>query len=471
LKKITSENGYALVLTLLIFTVFMIIGVSVWGIIINNSKQIQNTETDIQSTDLAEMGFVYNYTAISNTYQSLSNNLKTYILDKVNQDMGNSIVRPSDYYTKEAIKELYRQLTDNLRTTGVLKQTDIVSLQGDNIFTITRNLDYNPADYTVDEIKIINNITFLLDEDHFKITILFNSTGSTGNLNTTKSLKLNFDIKINSITVTYPDDSSGPIGGGGDGGTAEPPDIQFEVPEPNVEGLGSCNKDGNSFTGPGCVLVGTEMGGNNLDIIGTTIFTDGNLSIDKNVSDITNSTVYISGEFDAEKITNLTGSKLHVDDSAEIKHIDSLTSGSVLEVGGDLTVSGNIGNFNGSIIRVKGDANLGHINQGFHNNSKLFVGGNLTMANINSGFNNSLIKVYGDAQFGHINGGSTNSKICVFGTLLGIDSYPSSLKIYTLAGTNAELFKNACGSLADKVKDIEFEWAPSADVEYQYEYN
>ncbi|HYK72357.1 MAG TPA: hypothetical protein VEV44_04350, partial [Pseudoneobacillus sp.] len=100
---------------------------------------------------------------------------------------------------------------------------------------------------------------------------------------------------------------------------------------------------------------------------------------------------------------------------------------------------------------------------------------NLTLkTNINNFTNNSLIKVYGDASFLNIDG-KEDSKVCVFGTLKSIGKY-SPVKVFIknrstgvdVPVTDPEIFNRECPS---EVKDIEFEWEPSTDVEYQYNYN
>ena len=49
----------ALVTVLLIITVFSILGMSVMGLSISNTKQVAKTEQEMQAVDLAEMGVVY----------------------------------------------------------------------------------------------------------------------------------------------------------------------------------------------------------------------------------------------------------------------------------------------------------------------------------------------------------------------------------------------------------------------------
>ncbi|HYK73975.1 MAG TPA: hypothetical protein VEV44_12765, partial [Pseudoneobacillus sp.] len=366
MKKITSEKGYALLVTLLTFTVLMIIGISIWGMIINNSKQIHKTEKDIQSTDLAEMGFVYNYTVINDTFLSLTDELKASIIEKINHDK--SQVPPiSQDYTKIAIKELFNGLTDTLRTTSMLKQEEIVSLNGNNKYTIlpTQNSDYPAGQYV--ESKLINNITFLLDETNYKITILFNSSGSTGDVNTKKTLKLNFDIKLKPITIS--DGSTGdPI--------QNPPDLDFVITKPDISGLNPCNSLASTFTGHGCATLGDQtFSSNKIDITGTNMYIDGDAEFIDN-SKITinnNSKVYITGDSSfGTKIDEISSSYVRVDGTATITDLETITN-SVLEVGKltDGTDNGtNLGTISNSTIRVAGDADLHNINMLF-SNSKL----------------------------------------------------------------------------------------------------
>jgi hypothetical protein len=467
-KRLTSENGYALILTLLTFTVLMIIAISIWGIIINNSKQIHSTEKDIQSTDLAEMGFVYNYTVIDETYKSLIPGLKTFMTNRINNDI-NSGVSPlptEAQYTEIAIEELYNRLTNALSTNGKLKSSEIVSLQGDNIYRI--------LPVTVAGSRVINNISFLLDKPNYLINISFVSSGSTGSFETAKSLKLNFDIKIDKITLPgMPSDPNTPL-------PANPGELEPEIPPPNTGGLPPC-QPGN--TGTGCTTTGDQTYTNkDINVTGTTIYIGGNAQFPHNSQiDITNnSTVYVQGDANfGSTIDNITNSNLHVGGTATIDTINNI-SGSTVEVGvlNDTKDNVDTGTFISSIInstiRVQQDAILHKVNAEFIN-SKLIVGRDLIMKNeIKSFTNNSVIKVFRDAEFSHING-TADSKVCVYGTLKSIQNY-TPVKIFArkvAAGvgvpvTNTETFNRECPV---EVDEIEFEWDPSTDVDYQYDYN
>ena len=59
MKTYKNEKGIALIIVLLMITVFSILGLSVFSFIISNTKQIDKTETEMQAVDLAEMGVIY----------------------------------------------------------------------------------------------------------------------------------------------------------------------------------------------------------------------------------------------------------------------------------------------------------------------------------------------------------------------------------------------------------------------------
>jgi len=92
--NLKNEQGMALVVVLLILTVFSILGLAVMGASINNMKQVSKTETNIKTTDIAEMGILY--------YES---QLQTYLNEQLyNQDKQNEI--SNRLFTGAASKDL-----------------------------------------------------------------------------------------------------------------------------------------------------------------------------------------------------------------------------------------------------------------------------------------------------------------------------------------------------------------------------
>ncbi len=53
------ERGSSLITVLLVMTVFTIIGLSLLGLNLNTSKQVYKTGSDLQATNLAEMGVTH----------------------------------------------------------------------------------------------------------------------------------------------------------------------------------------------------------------------------------------------------------------------------------------------------------------------------------------------------------------------------------------------------------------------------
>lgn len=66
MKKVNSEKGMTLLVVLLTITVFMVIGLAVIGASINNMKQVTKVGSDIETTDIAEMGVQYYQSLIIN---------------------------------------------------------------------------------------------------------------------------------------------------------------------------------------------------------------------------------------------------------------------------------------------------------------------------------------------------------------------------------------------------------------------
>ncbi len=87
--KLRNQNGTALIVVLLIITVFFVLGLSIISSALSNTRQVNNTEKEMQAVDLAEMGIIYFQTAVENAYKEVNKdigvNLKEYISDhKIN---------------------------------------------------------------------------------------------------------------------------------------------------------------------------------------------------------------------------------------------------------------------------------------------------------------------------------------------------------------------------------------------------
>ena len=57
--KLHNEKGITLVVVLLMITIFSILGMSVIGYALSNTKQVEKSEQVMQATDVAEMGVIH----------------------------------------------------------------------------------------------------------------------------------------------------------------------------------------------------------------------------------------------------------------------------------------------------------------------------------------------------------------------------------------------------------------------------
>ncbi|MEH7381979.1 hypothetical protein V7138_16075 [Bacillus sp. JJ1533] len=101
MRNIKNEQGMSLVVVLLILTVISVLGLAVMGASMNNMKQISKTESDIKTTDIAEMGIVYYETQ-----------LKSFLNEQLyNQTKQKEII--NRYFTNAATKEVLIEQFNN----------------------------------------------------------------------------------------------------------------------------------------------------------------------------------------------------------------------------------------------------------------------------------------------------------------------------------------------------------------------
>lgn len=334
MKLKEKEKGIALIIVLLMITVFTILALSVFSFIISNTKQIDKTETDMQAVDLAEMGVVYYKNAFIKNADAV---LNTYLSQAI------GILKNNNQPITEAL------VIDTLNNSINLKQHE-----GEFKPTVTSliKLD-NPTNNFTFEIKdAVPNYNDSTNE----ITILFKSIGTMNDYSKEidTSIKLNLTSNLNNIIQTYID-KSGVTGN-------ITPKIEMNVTkqlttfndctENLLTDFKSCtyNHDINydppstidSITAVINGSLGMQQG--NKQIINSYIYTTkdasfGNLQF---LTGLDHSFIFTGGvaTFDQLQVTN--NSKILVLKDADFNKSINLSSDSLICVGGNITGKGNV---------------------------------------------------------------------------------------------------------------------------------
>ena len=117
MRRIMNDNGgYALVMVLLIITIFMMLALSFMGQSANSTKQNEITEKRAQSVALAEMGSIFYKNAIMNEFGDVTEKAEeaqNYYLStfKSEQRTEQTLIDARNY----AINEAYKLLDGKLK--------------------------------------------------------------------------------------------------------------------------------------------------------------------------------------------------------------------------------------------------------------------------------------------------------------------------------------------------------------------
>ena len=110
-----NQNGAALIVVLLIITVFFVLSLSIISSALSNSKQVNKTEQEMQAVDLAEMGVLhYKQHFMDTTYKLLKLPIETAVDNPENKTLDEKVTDAYDNLDKQDLinallnyKELY----------------------------------------------------------------------------------------------------------------------------------------------------------------------------------------------------------------------------------------------------------------------------------------------------------------------------------------------------------------------------
>ncbi|WP_102345389.1 pilus assembly PilX N-terminal domain-containing protein [Bacillus sp. Marseille-P3661] len=466
--KLKEEKGIALVMVLVMITVFTILGITVAGAAINNMKQISTSEKSIQITDIAEMGFTHYITQFTDRYNAEMETIKNNIRTQIIADFEAGNLNSQEHYENNVAIELYNSLSNS----------DLIKLDGTSVFDLTVNSDPNDGRnfsifITQFDCTTCYNDPTLFDGDGEIITINFKSEGKMGTDH--KSIGATINLKIGKINIQAGGDGGGGDGGGGDGGSTDNPFEHLVDPPPEPVTTGTC-PGSNSSLSDGCEYNGSitlNANGPSPSIVNQDVKITGDFISEKNIDGIEGSNLYIGGGVSfGQPIKGIKDSYIYVGGDTDLAvgstfsniNQGGIQSSTIYIAQGSIQFTQPI-EINGSKLYLGDGTNLKNINN--LTNSLLVVNSD---ANFNSPINtfyNSKIYINGDASFHNINGFANNSLICVRGTITG---HPGSQYNVYSSTLNSTEYSEYCPSGEIDYEDIFLEWdMENTDISYQYD--
>ncbi|MEL4024536.1 hypothetical protein [Lysinibacillus endophyticus] len=336
-KYFYNDEGYSLLIVLLIISIFTILILSFIRISASTTKQNIIVEDNFKSAALAEMGVEFYTTAIENELEKLSsvaeNAYNTYIanVSKIREVTQTDIKNAID----EGIKAAFNSLKSKLESDLIQYQNKIDIGSNYGQFSITPD----PSLITFDIVNKIAEIKFV-------------STGIQNNVEESieSTITINFGTMYrtssNEELISDPD-----------------PNNKYSVCIPS-----SSKNNHEGYSNISCKFDGERTFTKQTSISYSTIKITGSAKFPNKIG-ISNSTLYVSGDFsDGNGNDAIIKSNIFVGKNA---------------------VFGNLNNSKDVIIVVMGNATIGNI-QGSASNVKICVHGTVT----GGSSNNSGVKIY-----------------------------------------------------------------------------
>ncbi len=439
MKCSNNQNGYALVLVLIMITIFSLLFIMLAGNALTSYRQINMSEDNVQATTLAEMGVVHYHTLILNAMETVledpatAEEIQKRFEDKLEEfDDGATLTNEQKIsILRGIIAEVWEE------------EVEIPTLTSNPIF-VNEELQHS---FDIDN----DDVTVTGDDKGLKFT--FVSKGSNNikivGLDTTINIPIDAFININIGNEEGDHGGDGTLPGDGtfDGSLITPP-----------TGLQSCGNEEDTD----CIYEGTiYIPRGQYSLNDSTLHVTESFLLDSNTNRFTNSLIYVEGEFTTKNMNRVTNLRLHVKEDATIDSNMNTFVNSIIEVLGSAIFKGNINNASNSIIYTSGNADFEGNNISFYNNSTIYAGGDVSMENV---------------TIDH------SSRVCVEGHLelsgnniSGQNFYANSSNL-DIVNTNSDDFEANCGLFSGNDRDIitiypEWDWGlltPETNYNYSY---
>ncbi|UFT99119.1 hypothetical protein KO561_18365 [Radiobacillus kanasensis] len=463
-----NEQGMALALVLMVIAIISLLSLSVIGMTVHNAKQFDTTESNIQTLDLAEMGFTYYETSFQDFYKRKMEEINVNIQNNMISDFESGELKDVTVYEEivatkllEAVNVFHEQLsfsTNNGNADSLLLAKPIGM---DSSFQLAfPHIPSNIVCTTCNQVEDTPG-------EHIEVTL--QSTGMTEGTKS-RTVRASFSLNIGPITIETD----------GSGNPNEVGDYGIHIIKPT--NLSTCSEDDvREFGRKSCSFEGpVEINNiNRVNIEDASIVVSGSLTTNQPLNNgIENSTIFVTGDGSFNSpINGIDASNLYIGGTANFQNLNQGVNGSTLIIEENSYFNAPINGIDHSKFLIGGSATFENINQGI-NNSLLIIEENATFSangGTISGMENTTIHVLGNANFNNRKFNKVrNARICVRGQVTELPKDADYVYSPSL-GTDETTFNDVCalpesssGTISEE--DISFDWSfDTANVEYEYQ--
>jgi len=436
MKRKGNEQGYAMILVLMLIVVITISSAVFMRASISNAKQEQIVDGNNLSVVAAETGVDYYKTAIVNEFNNEKYNLMVLAQDEIN-----NLVNSLEYKEKSNNDIWVESKLEDIR------QKLIIELESHYDEVMGSFLVEKTIDITV---KFASKGAINADKIADGVIVAGIVTGHSG----TYTKDLNFNIKF-IVPELILDETGGGSGGG---------NVAFDnlYPNPAPTGLPNCTDNKSEI----CI------GNNNTSLQNknhsTIYFQNGFSKENGNLEFNTNQTeLYVNSHFIVHNANgmNLAGSSLLVNGEYKVNQNSNNMNQSLIKVNGPFTVGQNMGNINDSTIIVNGSFKVGQ-NMQNATGTKICVNGSFTVDG-NMKLERSEIYVIGSFTVEKEIEMSSSSKIYIYNPAENISSKYAG-KVILLDSDAIVREKCGFGGTSSSPPLVSLDWDDNHEINVEY---
>lgn len=435
MKHKGNEQGYAMVIVLMLIVVITISSAVFMRASIGNAKQEKIVDENNLSVVAAEMGVDYYKNAIVNEFNNEKHNLNVLAQDEIN-NLVNSLEykeKNNDIWVASKLEIIRQKLIIELRS----HFNEVVGS-----FSLEKTIDIT--------VKFNKKGAIKADKIASGVIVKGIVTGHSG----TYTKDLDFYI-----TFIVPELIMDKTGGGSGGGNVT---LDNVYPNPVPMGLPNCTDNKSESC----------MGNNNTSLqnkdSSTIYFSNGFSKENGNLDFNTNhSKLYVNSHFIVHNANNmnLSGSSLFVNGEFKVNQNSNNMNQSLIKVNGPFTVGQNMGNINDSTIIVNGSFKVGQ-NMQNATGSKICVNGSFKVDG-NMKLERSEIYVIGSFTVGNDMNLGSSSKIYIYNPGADISSKYKGKVI--LLDSDA-IIREKCGysGTSSSLPLIGLDWDDNHEINVEY---
>ncbi|WP_078552414.1 hypothetical protein [Bacillus alkalicellulosilyticus] len=459
MKAIRNENGLALVVVLLIITVFTVLGLSLFALSVNSSKHAQVTEIDVQTVDISEMGFVHYSMRLEDFLEKEIQTYKPTIQTLMVNDLQANTLKSQEHYEKMVADHLIARL----HAAGVTEK--LVPPNGNRVIY---NKFVDAKDNRQFQLIMENKNSDIFKEtipasagggQMLKLSVKSEGIHDDGLL---KSVEATIEFKIDRITLPH-------YVTGGTGHNYDLTQILIPPNPPNT-----CTGTSLTTSTTNCKFSSSiTIDASNANIIGQNYHITGTVTSKVNITSIQNTKMHMTGEFKQEQtIGRIEGSELYIGQDANFRNFNNnpAISSSKIVVIGDAVFPEPINGMSNSQIYVGGNATFRNTNNNITDSTVVIRGNATFLEPINIGANSSYF-INGNARFNQrqLTIHST-AKVCVNGTVSELQHARSSYpRLFTPDSANFSTVCTVPGTQAVAIGDNFLKWFFDAtNIDYTY---